>query len=58
MSAKPWKSARSTLVGAGLGVRYAYEEESPAIYGTVVFQVPAAGQYLPKGSSAIIVLAD
>jgi beta-lactam-binding protein with PASTA domain len=53
-----WKDARAALKKLGLGIRFSYEEQSPDTYGTVVFQAPAAGSYLPKGSSAVVVLAD
>lgn len=53
-----WKSARSTLAGKGLGIRFEYEDKSPSKYGTVVFQAPAAGTHMPHGCSVIVVLAD
>lgn len=53
-----WKSARSTLANKGLGIRFEYEDKSPSKYGTVVFQAPAAGAYMPRGCSVIVVLAD
>ena len=53
-----WKVARDTLTKAGLNVRFEYEQNSPDPYGSVVFQAPASGTYMPAGSSVVIVLAD
>ncbi|MBK5211573.1 MAG: PASTA domain-containing protein [Coriobacteriia bacterium] len=55
---KQWRSARSTLNGRGLNIKYLYEQNSPSAYGTVVFQAPAAGTSIPRGCSVILVLAD
>jgi hypothetical protein len=53
-----WKSARSTLRGAGLGIRFAYEADSASLKGTVLFQAPAAGSFMPRNSTVVVVLAD
>lgn len=58
LSGKAWKSARATLARRGLRIRYEYEDKSPAKYGTVVFQAPAAGTHIPRGCSVMVVLAD
>lgn len=54
----PWADARAVLASAGLNVRFEYEQDSPDTYGTVLFQAPSAGTYMPKGSSAMLILAD
>lgn len=55
---KTWQAARSTLLKAGLNVRFEYEHESPSTYGTVVFQAPESGSLMPTGCSVVLVLAD
>jgi len=55
---KQWGSARSTLNGRGLNIKYLYEQNSSSPYGSVVFQAPAAGASLSRGCSVIVVLAD
>lgn len=58
LKGKAWKTARATLAKRGLRIRFEYEDKSPSKYGTVVFQAPAAGTYMPSGCSVIVVLAD
>lgn len=54
----PWEDARQVLASAGINARFEYEQDSPDTYGTVLFQAPSAGTYMPKGSSAVLILAD
>lgn len=58
LQGKAWRDARAALLGAGLNIRYAYEEESPSTYGTVVYQAPSSGSLMPRGCSVVVVLAD
>jgi beta-lactam-binding protein with PASTA domain len=50
--------ARSKLAAVGLGLRTVNATSSGAGTGKYFFQAPAAGSYLPGGSSAILVLTD
>ena len=53
-----WQDGRQVLRNAGLGPRYEYERNSVDTKGVVIFQAPAVGNYTPRGSSVIMVLAD
>ena len=53
-----WKAARAKLADSGLGIRYVYEYDSPDTFGNVIFQAPAPGSYMPRGSSVVVVLAN
>lgn len=55
---KQWKNARATLRNHGLGIRFLFDTGMGKPKGTVISQSAAAGAYMARGCTVVVVLAD